>query len=282
MNAWINLEVLPNDEEIAAIDQLEQALGNIPKRIHQIRELITRFESCHFKYQQHYRHIVESIAILCPVVEVSKIGSNHPRHGGNAWRNDTTGRSRIGRQYIEALHSWLDEDSSNNVGVPGQETLKLKQRVNVWLGDRSEEGVRLVRMLLARLFWQSVKDYRRGGELSELEGQVERIDICNYAFPQNIERLIQGIGKLEPVKAFDGCGTFDVKTKSFISKEFSKLCEWLKTDTRANTPNNGLELGKKEPMKVWLVACLAKTLKESIHLRYSLPQIGSVRIADKI
>ena len=271
MNAWINIEVLPNDEEIAAIDQMEQALGNIPKRIHQIRELITRFESCHFKYQQHYRHIVESIAMLSPVVRVSKIGSNHPSHGGNAWRNDTTGRSRIGQQYIEALHSWLDEDSSHNGGVPGQETLKLRQRVNVWLGDRNEERVGLVRMLLARLFGQSVEDYRRGGALSELEYQVERTDICNYAFPQNIERLIRGIGKLEPVKAFAGCGTFDVETKSSISKEFSKLCEWLKTDT----PGNDLGLGEKVPMKVWLVACLAKTLKESIHLNYPLPKIGS-------
>jgi hypothetical protein len=271
MNAWINIEVLPNDEEIVAIDQMEQALGNIPKSVHQIRELITRFESCHFKYHKHYRHIVESIAILRPVVGVSKIGSNHPRHGRNAWRNDTTGRSRIGQQYIEALHSWLDGDSSNNVGVPGQETVELKQRVSVWLGDRSEERVGLARMLLARLSVQSVEDYRRGGALSELECQVERTDICNHAFPQNIERLIQGIGKLEPDEAFDGCGTFNVETKSFISNEFSKLCEWLKTDTSGND----LGLGKKVPMKVWLVACLAKTLKESIHLSYPLPKIGS-------
>ena len=272
MNAWINIEVLPNDEEIAAIDQMEQALGNIPKRIHQIRELITRFESCHFKYQQHYRHIVESIAMLSPVVRVSKIGSNHPSHGGNAWRNDTTGRSRIGQQYIEALHSWLDEDSSHNGGVPGQETLKLRQRVNVWLGDRSEEKVGLVRMLLGRLLWlwQPMEEYRRGDKLSDLEYQAERTDICNYAFPQNIKRLIQAIGKQKPVDAFDGCGTFNVETRSFISEEFSKLCEWLKADALGND----LGLGEKEPMKVWLVACLAKTLKESVHLSYPLPQIG--------
>jgi hypothetical protein len=268
MNAWINIEVLPNDKEIAAIDQMERALGNIPEHIHQIRELITRFESCHFKYQQHYHHILESINALYPVVEVSKIGSNHPRHDGNTWRNDTTGRGRIGQQYIDALYSWLNEYPSNFVGVPGQETLKLKQRVNTWIGDRSEEKVRLVCMLLARLLGQPVEEYRRGGALSELENQAERIDICNYAFPQNIERLIQGIGKLESVKTFEGCGTFYVETKSFISKEFLSLCKWLKTDASENDPR----LGGKEPMKVWLVACLAKTLKESIHLSYALPK----------
>ena len=84
MNAWINIEVSPYDKEITVIDRLEEALGNIPGHVRQIRELITRFETCHFKYQQHYRHIMESIAILQPVVDVSRIGSNHPRHSGNA------------------------------------------------------------------------------------------------------------------------------------------------------------------------------------------------------
>ena len=265
--------VLPGDEEVAAIDQMKQSLGSIPEHINQIRKLITRFESCHFKYQQHYRHIMESIAILHPMIVLSKIGSNHPHNGANAWKNDTTGRSRIGQQYIEALQSWIDDDSSSNVGVPGQEALVLKQRVDVWLDDRSEEKVGLVRMLLARLLWlwQPMEEYRRGDALSDLEYQTERTDICNYAFPQNIERLTQAIGKLKPVDAFDGCGTFSVETKSFISKEFSKLCEWFKTDT----PDNDLGLGEKEPLKVWLVACLAKTLKESIHLSYPLPKIGN-------
>ena len=215
---------------------------------------------------------MESIAALHPMVVLSKIGSNHPYNGANAWKNDTTGRSRIGQQYIEALQSWIDEDSSSNVGVPGQEAQELKQRVNVWLGDRSEEKVGLVRMLLARLLWlwKPMEEYRRGDKLSDLEYQAERTDICNYAFPQNIERLIQAIGKQKPVDAFDGCGTFNVETRSFISEEFSKLCEWLKADALVND----LGLGEKEPMKVWLVACLAKTLKESVHLSYRLPEIG--------
>lgn len=103
MNAWINIEVSPDDKEIAEIDRLEEALGNIPGHMRQIRELIARFETCHFKYQQHCRHIMESIAILQPVVDVSRIGSNHPRHSGNAWKNDTTGRSRIGHHYAITL-----------------------------------------------------------------------------------------------------------------------------------------------------------------------------------
>lgn len=78
MNAWINIEVSPYDREITVIDRLEEALGSISAHVRQIRELITRFETCHFKFQQHYRHIMGSIAILQPLVDVSRIGSNHP------------------------------------------------------------------------------------------------------------------------------------------------------------------------------------------------------------
>ncbi len=207
------------------------------------------------------------------MVEGSRIGLSHSRFGEAAGRDETTGRSEIGRQYMEALHSWLEEDSSASGGVPGQEALKVKQRVKAWLGDRSEEKVGLADMLLARLpwSWRSLEDCRRGGALGELEFQVERMDICSYAFPQNIEGLIQGIGKLEPVTAFEGCGAFNAEIQSFVSEEFSRLCEWLEADEL----DNGLGLGKKEPLKAWLVACLAKTMKESVHLSSPVPDPGT-------
>ena len=265
MNAWINIEVSLDDKEIAEIDRLEEALGNIPDQIRQIRELITRFETCHFKYQQHYRHIMESIAILQPVVDVSRIGSNHPRHSGNAWKNDTTGRSRIGHHYILALGSWLEEASTDSFDEDG--TVEFKQRVKSWLGERNRSKDMLVRMLIARLLYRSVEEYRRGGEWIILEYQIESTDICNYAFPANLEKLLQCIGKLQPVEVHDGCGTSNAEIKSFIIKVFSKLCEWLMSDI----PDLGF--GKNEPVRIWLVACFAKTMKEQIHLTDPLPEL---------
>lgn len=259
MNAWMNIEVSPDDKEIAEIDRLEDVLGNIPGHIRQVRELITLFETCHFKYQQHCRHIMESIAVLHPVVDVGRIGSSHPRHSGGAWKNDTTGRSRIGHHYILALRSWLGEDPAEHDGTAG-----FKQRVRLWLGERGKSKDMLVRMLLARLLYRSVEEYRRGGEWKILEYQIESTDICNYAFPGNLERLLQGIGKLQPVEAHDGCGTFNDEIRSFMIREFLKLCEWLKSDI----PDTGF--GKKEPARIWLVACFAKTIKEQIHLTDTL------------
>ncbi len=147
--------------------------------------------------------------------------------------------------------------------------LETRRRIDAWLGDRSEARDRLVRMLLARLLWHSVEEYRRGGELSGLELQIEATDICNYAFPRNLEKLLQGIGRLESVQEFDGCGTYDSGMRSFVSNEFSRLCEWLGADN----PSDGIGLGRKEPMRVWLVACLAKTMKENVHLADRLPEL---------
>jgi hypothetical protein len=269
MDAWVNIVVPPDDDEIASIDSFEQILGNIPRHVREIRELITRFETCHFKYQQHYRHILESIAALRPVIEVNKIGSKHPGHKSNEWRDDTTGRSQAGQQYISALRLWLGEELSDDIEVPEEGMLELRQRVNAWLGDKNDEKERLVRKLLNRLLWHSLNGYRSGAEPGGIEYQIEATDICNYAFPQNLERLLQGIGKHEPVRPFDGCGTYNPEIESFISKEFSKLCEWLKADT----PNADLGLGEKQPIRVWLVACLAKTMKAHVHLADPLPKL---------
>lgn len=261
MNGWINIETLPDDKEIAAIDQLERTIGSVPKHIQQIRELITCFEACHFKYQQHYRDIVESIIKQHPVGEVYSTHIN-PLNPQRQVLGNHIPQNRTDQQYIDALYSWIDEESINNVGVSEKEVTGLSQRVNAWLGIKSKEKVGLVRMLLARLLGQSMENLRQGGDLSELEYQVERTDNCNYASLQNIERMIQGIGNLKPVDGFDGCGTVNADIKSFVGKELIQLCDWLKLDTLSMESG----LGEKELVKVWLVACLVKTIKESAHL----------------
>ncbi len=264
MNSWRNIEVSLDDKEIIAINKMELTLGNVPKQAYQVRRLITRFEVCHFKYQRHYKHILESIAILLPVVEVDQIGINHLH--SSTWEKDTTGRSREGQMYVSALRLWLKEDSQNK-DIETQGTFKLRQRVKEWLGNKNKKKEKLIQMLLARLFWQPVEEYRSGGMLGELERQIEATDICNYAFPQNLNQLIQAIGKLEPIKAYDGCGTFNAGIYSYLNKEFKELCKWL----GEATPNVELGLGEKGPVKVWLVASLAKTIKVDIHLTDALP-----------
>lgn len=57
----------------------------------------------------------------------------------------------------------------------------------------------------------------------DLKLQVCTMDICHYAFPVNIDLLLQGIGAMKPVKKIEGCGSFNESIKTFIEKEFSIL-----------------------------------------------------------
>jgi hypothetical protein len=95
----------------------------------------------------------------------------------------------------------------------------------------------------------------------ELEFQVCRIDICHYDFPNNLDSLLQGIGKMKPVKAFEGCGSSNPDIKKFVGKEFSVLNGSLKSIMSSRKPD------KNELFKAWLFACLAKTLKEQVRLK---------------
>ena len=267
MNEWSNVETSLQDPEIIEIDKFEGILENIPEDAKQIRELITRFEICHFKYQKHLQNIKESIQNSTSQIEPADIGANHISKGEDAWKNDKTGRSLLGQQYLYSFANWLgdnfqyeDSESYNK---------EIDQQIKKWLGDKNPNKERLVRLLIARLTWdwESYEEYQHGGKYKELEFQICRMDICHYSFPQNLDLLLPGIGKMEPIENFKGCGTFNSDIKMYVDKQFSILHDYLKSKT------NKMGLGKNERIKLWLTACLAKTLKEQAGLEKPLPHL---------
>jgi hypothetical protein len=260
MNDWSNIEISPRDREIIAINQLQESIGQLPENMKRIRELITRFEMCHFKYERHLGRIMDSINDLSPNVDSERIGTSHIQHGEKALQTDTTGRSIRGQQYVWALREWLNDISRNEVSV--RYDRKLGQRIHAWLGDKDPDKIQLVRFLLARLVWdwKSYESLQRGGDLADLEFQASRMDICHYAFPQNLELLLQGIGQMKAVeeKRFEGCGSCNARIKAALENEFITLNKSL-----ISFNSNNL-LSRKEIVRKWLVACLAKTIKEQI------------------
>ncbi len=97
------------------------------------------------------------------------------------------------------------------------------------------------------------------------------MDICHYAFPKNLDLLLQGIGRMEPINNFEGCGSFNTDIKTYVEKQFSILCDYLKSNS------NKKNLNQDEKIKLWLIACLAKTLKEQVGLKKSLHQLISLK-----
>ncbi len=245
MNAWSNIQNFSQDSEIIKINNFEKRLGKLPDKVSKIRELITRFEVCHFKYQLHLRKIKDSINVLEPSVDTTTIGINHIQHGEIVLNKDTTGKSLIGMQYVWAL--------------------------NEWLGDKSKDKIRLVRLLLARLTWDWIpyEELQRGGDYKDLEFQICRMDICHYAFPNNLDLLIKGIGQMKAIedKIFEGCGSYNTGIKAYLENEFSDLNNAIKSFGNNNGSN------KNDLIKIWLTACLAKTIKENIHISLPIAEI---------
>ena len=267
MTAWSNIEISSGDSEILNIDKLEKTLKPIPSNVRQIRELITRFEVCHFKYQRHYRYIKESIFNLKPGTDPKQIGTTHIRNADHAWKKDKTGRSLKGQRYVWALNKWLDDNSG--FGPSDDYSQELNQQITKWLGKKTPEKERLIRLLISRLKWdwKSYKELQHGGKYEVLEWQACRMDICHYAFPMNLDLLLQGIGKMKPVEVFEGCGSFDSKIKAFVEKEFTILNDMLKSITAGNKKD------KNQSLKTWLIACMAKTMKEQVGLTQPIDEI---------
>jgi hypothetical protein len=260
-NAWSNIVITSDDPEIKDIDNLQSSLGPIPPQVSKVRELITRFEVCHFKYRKHLEHIRESIKELRPSIDPGSIGAHHMRHGADAWKEDKTGRSRLGQRYLWALAEWLGEPPE---AEDPDEELSLK--VAGWLGQRDPDKEKLVRLLNARLRWdwKSYEELEKELADDELAAQACRMDVCHYLFSRNLDLLLQGIGKMRPVEAFEGCGSSNPEIRTTITKEFKALSEELKHLLSIPNPR------KRDLIRAWLIACLAKTLKEQIGLQTPL------------
>ena len=273
MKAWSNIQISPQDSEITKINNLEKRLGILPEDVIKIRELITKFEVCHFKYQIHLKNIKDSITELKPNVNTTKIGTNHIQHGENVLNTDTSGKSLIGQQYVWALREWLNDNTKNE--IPENYNKKFGQEIQKYLGDKNPEKLQLIGLLIARLTWdwKSYEKLQCSDKYKDIEYQLSRMDICHYAFPKNLDLLLKGIGQMKAVKGkqFEGCGSYNSRIRINLEKEFLDL-----NDTLSSLQQNN-RLKKNDAIKIWLVACLAKTIKENLDLSIPITELDNRR-----
>jgi hypothetical protein len=94
--------------------------------------------------------------------------------------------------------------------------------------------------------------------LKELELQICRTDICHYAFPDNLDSVLQAIGSMKPVKNFGGCGTFSPAIQAVIEEKISSLHALIQSMIDRGKSD------KNELIRAWLLTCLVKTIKEQV------------------
>ncbi len=259
MNAWSNVEISQEDPEIRRIDAMENVLHQLDPDVRRVRELITRFEICHFKYRQHIGRIKASIINLHPTVIPDSIGVTHLRAGEDAALRDGTGRSALALKYIRALRGWLNHDAP---GSREQGEEQIHDQVDEWLGEKEPDKERLVRLLTARMKWdwESYEKLNQGERHRELALQCCKMDTCHYRFPENLDLLLRAIGELRPAKNFEGCGSFTPDIRDLIKREFNDLNTLYRSVSARGSP------GKADPARAWLLACMLKTMKEQAGL----------------
>lgn len=273
MDSWSNIETSGQDSEITEVNKLENALGAIPPAVMNIRELITRFEVCHFKYLQHLMHIQVSIFNLDPTTNSGNIGSNHISKGENAWINDKTGRSLLGQQYLWGLNNWLSK--ADNGKIQKDHDPGLESNIVQWLGDKTTDKERIVRLLIARLTynWETYEKLQPGEQFKELELQACKMDICHYAFPDNLNSLIQAIGKMQSHKDLEGCGSFNSEIKMVITRKYSDIVSTISGIIKSKSFSF---INHNDQFRIWLNLCLAKTIKEQTGITNPLPTIENI------
>jgi hypothetical protein len=78
------------------------------------------------------------------------------------------------------------------------------------------------------------------------------------------------IGEMKPQKDPEGCGSYNSIIKTFIQSKFSELCSSIQN---MSDPDSHLILCEDDRKRVWLLACLAKTIKEQTGITDPLPKL---------
>jgi hypothetical protein len=285
-------ENLLKDEELAAINAMEDSIAPLAADAVRIRELITGFESCYHEADGQAELIVRAIGTGRPPDE----SGERPR-----------GRKQQLQNCREILSAWcedaLDQVTDRDVGgIPAE-------GLTAFLGDRTPLKKWQVRRIIdkvtaaldqSRPYHNMVLNVDEYGERRDepaeshyrddsdyliktaetvihdtVDGQeaeislalaIDRLTPCNWNFVGNLVVLLKAIGSdLHPDGCFACCERNILSTPlhgrlKVISNTLGAF--WKNEETEAQTDDGLLALlGTATPVKCWLAACLDKTIR---------------------
>ena len=261
------------DEEIAALDALEDSLGPLDEQTAHLRRLIGTFEACHPKSQRHVEHLLDAIG-------VGRSGKGRMR------REPGTRTTREGgyEALLGELRAWC-------AGEPEGEALgrSLGERTprKVWQVERVAE--KIARFADPADRWSEAAygplvvegadpggfaeasrcTVIRDGEDSEisLAQAIDWLTGCNWDFPNTVRAVLAAIGgQLESSRplALHARNVHLCPAREPMQDTCASLRDWL--DGAGEESGLGEQLGAPTPVKRWLAASLEKTLR----LQYGL------------
>ncbi len=168
------------------------------------------------------------------------------------------------------MQEFISDVKRDQRKIPNDHDLNLDLKISKWLGDKTPDKERIVRLLIARLTynWESYEKLQLGGQFKELEFQTCRMDICHYDFPSHLDTQIQAIGKMQSHKGLEGCGSYTSEIKMFLTGKYSEIVSSISDISKDRFL---LKQNKNDQFRIWLYLCLAKTIKEQTGINDSLP-----------
>jgi hypothetical protein len=283
-------EKLLADEEIIEIDAMEDSISPLDETTVQIRELITRFESCYHEADKEAEMIIGAIGLGQPPVESEERPPQRKRELQNS---------------LDILSAWCEGslDKCKDLDVGGITASELAG----YLGEPTELKIWQVQRMIDQLKWALDKSYSYHvmaldmGEYGEpIENKAEEhykdhldflnqttttmihytldgkdsemslalaIDLhspCEWNYVGNLVILLKAInGNLHPKESFAPC-SFNAKLTPLrgrlkkISNTLKRFCEGEGKDIDDDL---FAILGAKTDEKKWLAASLDKTIR---------------------
>jgi len=289
------------DEELLAIDAMEDPIAPLDEQTAAIRQLITRFELCYRAADEEAERIANAIATGSIPAESNKRAQGRQAELENSHRilsqwcaNQNVENIDLGVGGISAdtlvgfigepspLKTWQVQRIVERIG----EALDPKQpyhRMALDVGDYGEPGTGSV----GEHYKDNaafLEETRKTAIHDMLEGRKSRVSLavavdllmpCHWDFVGALVAILKAIGgNLHPVDAFACCAR-NVKLSPLFDRVriiSNTLGAFWKNEDRGKEVDRDLlaALGKPTPVKRWLAASLDKTIRLQLSLPFDM------------
>ncbi|HUW18353.1 MAG TPA: hypothetical protein VMW16_03545 [Sedimentisphaerales bacterium] len=280
------------DEELAAVDAMEDSLAPLDEDTARIRQLITRFESCYHEADKEAELIVKAIGSGRPPTESHQRPPKRKQELQNAraillaWCEDTLSEVRnrdVGGISADELVSFIGERTALKIWQVQRVIDKVGQALDpsrkyhnmaLNVGDYGEPGAEPAGEhykdhsdFLMQTIETVIHDTIDGRKAQiSLAMAIDRLQPCNWNFVNNVVVILRAIGgDLHQDRFFACCERNALLTPlgerlNIIANTLGAF--WQGKETDQNIDDNILTaLGEKTPVKCWLAASLDKTIR---------------------